>query len=256
VEFDDQLRRRFEGLESELLPQVRGVGPEQLHRRGRRRRHAQWALAAVAAAVLVGGIVLARSWLPLARPEFGPIRPAPSVTVPAPTTTAPSSAGTTTGRATTTTTDKATTTTARQGGVGIAAVRWHHATLRCTPYPRPVINRTWQTSAPKLQAVAPGASVPLRLRNKQAPGNVPNPTPDPELFKPAPDVVIYATVVFPDGSGHRSRPLRLDRSSQEVAITYPGDFPGAPPVRAAGDYTVLWTAGDGFLACDGFQVAR
>jgi eukaryotic-like serine/threonine-protein kinase len=261
VELDDQLRRWFEGLEAELLPQVRGVGPEQLQRRGRRRRHARWALAAVAAAVLVGGIVLARSWLwPLAQRETVPIGPAPSVTVPPSPTTAPASPGSpTTGKPTTTrepTTTAPPATTAPRGTAGIAGVRWHHDTGRCTPFLRPVINRTWQTSAPRLQGVTPGASVPLWLRNKQAPPNVPDPSPDPELSKPAPDVVIYATVVFPDGSRHRSRPLRLDRRSQEVAITYPGDFPGAPPTRAAGDYTVLWTAGDGFLACDGFQVAR
>jgi hypothetical protein len=255
VELDDQLRRRFEGLEAQVLPQVRWVSLEQLQRRGRRRRHTQWALAAVAAAVLVGGIVLARSGLwPLAQPDTVPIGPAPSVTVPPPPTTAPASpASPTTGKPTTT---REPATTAPRGTAGIAGVRWHHATLSCTPFLRPVINRSWQTSAPKLQAVAPGASVPLGLRNKQAPPNVPDPSPDPELSKPAPDVVIHATVVFPDGSRHRSRPLRLDRQSQEVAISYPGDFPGAPPIGAAGDYTVLWTAGDGFLACDGFQVAR
>jgi len=120
---------------------------------------------------------------------------------------------------------------------------------------RPVINRTWQTSGPILQAVAPRTSVVLGLRNKQAPGNVPEPH-DPELDKPAPDVAIEATVVFPDGSRHGSRPLRLDRASQQLSATYPSDFPGAPPVSAAGDYTVLWTTGGGYLACSGFQVAR
>jgi eukaryotic-like serine/threonine-protein kinase len=260
MELDDQLRYRLKSLEAELLPQVRGVGPEQLRRRGRRWRYAQWALAAVAAAVLVGGVVV-RSWLwPAAQPDTVPVGPVPSVTVPPPPTTAPPTpTSPTTGKPATTrapTTTAAPVTTARQGEASIAGVRWHHDTGRCTPFLSPVINRSWQTSAPRLQPVAPGASVPLWLRNKQAPGNAPNQPPDPELSKPAPDVVIYATVVFPDGSRHRSQPLRLDRQSQEVSITYPGDFPGAPPIGAAGDYTVLWTTGQGFLACDGFQVAR
>ncbi len=248
MESDDQLRRRFEGLEAELLPQVRGVGLEELRRRGRQGRHARWSRGTLAAAVLVGVLVLARSWLgPSAQPQPGPIGPGPSVTAPVPNTVAGGATPTTAGTA-------SSSTTAPQGAGGIAGMRWQHGSLKCGPYVRPVINRSWQFSAPR-QAVAPGASVTLSLRNKQAPGNVPGPH-DPELYKPAPDVVIEATVVFPDGGRHQSRPLRLDRSSQQVSISYPDDFPGAPPVSALGDYTVLWTTGGGFLACDGFQVAR
>jgi len=176
------------------------------------------------------------------------------VTVPPPPTTGPPSTGSpTTGQPTTT---RQPTTTAPRETAGIAGLRWHHETGRCTPFLRPVINRTWQTSAPRLQTVTPGDPVPLLLRNKQAPPNVPDSSPDPELSMPAPDVVIFATVVFPDGGRHRSRPLRLDRGSQQVSITYPRDFPGAPPIGAPGDYTVVWTAGNGFLACDGFRAAR
>jgi hypothetical protein len=252
VAFDDRLRRRFEGLEAELLPQVRGIGVEELERRGRRWRRTRRALAVALVPLLVACLVLARSWLrPAALHETTPVGPAPSVTLPAPPTTAPRQAGQTTTTQPPTTTSPPTTTTPPR--TGLAGVRWHHDSFRCTPYLQPVINRTWQTSSPRLTAVAPGESVPLRLRNKQAPGNVPNPTPDPELYEPAPDVVIHATVVFPDDSRHRSRSLRLQRVSQQVDIVYPGDFPGAPPISAAGDYTVLWTAPDGFLACDGFQ---
>jgi len=250
VESDDQLRRRFEGLEAELLPQVRGVGLEDLRRRGRQGRHARWARGTLAAAVLVGALVLARSWLgPSAQPQPGPIGPGPSVTAPVPNTVAGGATPTTGATA-------SSSTTGQQRGGDLAGVRWHHQSLPCTPTRRPVVNRTWQTTTPRLQAVAPGMSVVLSLRNKQAPGNAPSQTADPELSKPAPDVVIEVTVVFPDGSRHGSRPLRLDRASQQVGVTFPDDFPGALPVSAPGDYTVLWTTGGGFLACDGFQVAR
>lgn len=250
MDFDDQLRRRLLGLEAELLEQLREVDPERPRRRARRRRHAQLALAGVGVAILVGGMVVATPWLrsPV-QYDVAPLASAPSVTVQPTTTSGPPTT------APPTTIAPPATTTA-PGAAGSVGLRWRHDNGRCTAYPKPVINRTWQVAAPRLKAVSPGGSVPLWLRNKQAPSNGGFPTSAPELFKPAPAVDIYATVVFPNGSRYTSRPLPLDRQSQEVTITYPRDFPRAQPTSAAGDYTVVWSTAAGFLACDGFQVAR
>ena len=123
----DELRQRFEALETELLPLTDPPATGAIRRRGRRRQRNLRA-AVLLSAVLVGGLVVrgAEQW---ARPDpgVGPVRPAPTT---GPPVTVPSTPPTTAPPATTAppTTDVPTTTAPatagvqlRPDGLGVAA---------------------------------------------------------------------------------------------------------------------------------------
>jgi hypothetical protein len=101
----DELRRRLEALETELLPLTDPPATEVIRRRGRRRQR-NLRVAVLLPVVLLGGLV-ARGAEQLARPDpgIGPVRPVPTtqpVTAPSsppttarpPTTTMPPTTGT------------------------------------------------------------------------------------------------------------------------------------------------------------------
>jgi hypothetical protein len=113
------------------------------------------------------------------------------------------------------------------------------ALLSCSPYPQPTIARSWQVSAPRgwPGAVFSGESVQVGLRNKFGSST--------EAY------VVTATVFAPDGSvGQSTRILSADGWAY---LQYPDDFDGGS-TYSDGAYTVIWTIGGGFVACDGFEV--
>ena len=122
----DELRQRFEALETELLPLTDPPAAGAIRRRGRRRQRNLRA-AVLLSAVLLGGLVArgAEQW---ARPDpgVGPVRPAPTtgpVTVPStpPTITRPSTTAPPTTSAPTTTTAATAGVQLRPDGLGVAA---------------------------------------------------------------------------------------------------------------------------------------
>jgi hypothetical protein len=120
----------------------------------------------------------------------------------------------------------------------------------CQPYPRPAVNGSFQTSAPRggygangnppliHPSVTPGQVVQLGLRDK--------------LGSSAQPLAVQAKVVAPNGTSTTAAGQLV--ADTELDVNFPGDFSGAPKVYPAGVYTVIWTqASDGgFMACDGF----
>jgi hypothetical protein len=131
-------------------------------------------------------------------------------------------------------------------GLGAASVhaqgagpRFNPDTLTCDNRPPVAIARDWQVSAPRGMPgpVRPRAVVQLGLRIR---GGTPN------------DVYyVGARVIAPDGSATTATTVLM--GDEWAELLYPLDFPGAPPVDA-GVYTVVWEAGGGVIACDGFVV--
>jgi hypothetical protein len=119
----DDLRQRFEALESEVLPLTGPPAAEAIRRRGRRRQRT--IRAAVLPSVVLLGAIAARGAARLgAAPDVQPVRPPPP-TRPAVVTSTTTAPATTTRPATTATTAAASRPTAtvvpRADGLGVAA---------------------------------------------------------------------------------------------------------------------------------------
>jgi hypothetical protein len=109
----------------------------------------------------------------------------------------------------------------------------------CLDEPPRMIEREWQVSAPRgfPGPVRPGDLVQLGLRDKF--GGMTS------------ALWVLARVIGPDGSSTTA--TAFIQGDQWAYVRYPHEFVGAVPV-AAGVYTVVWEAGGGFIACDGFVV--
>lgn len=111
----------------------------------------------------------------------------------------------------------------------------------CVNQPAPVIDASWQTSAPRSgsDSVYAGDSLQIGLRNK---------------FDGPNDVYsVAAEVIAPDGSVTVAN--TVVSGSDWAYLTYPDDF--APAYLAgtfSGTFTIVWETESGFLACDGFTV--
>jgi hypothetical protein len=116
--------------------------------------------------------------------------------------------------------------------------RFDSARFLCNDAPRSAIDRTWQVAAPRVSPTT-GERVEIGLRNKfGAAGETHD---------------LTVRVIGPDGVSSAPLKVKVTADKWENAY-YPDNFPPAPPTRE-GTHTVIWEAPEGFVACDGFQVA-
>jgi len=122
--------------------------------------------------------------------------------------------------------------------VDLSSLRYDSAVGHCPNAPFAYDGQVWQTTAPRAPDDPPvglGQAVTVGLRQKSGTVTVP----------------VTATVTTPEGT--TAMASGVANADSFLDLSYPAMFTGAGTKPSSpGDFTVIWTAAGGFVACDGW----